>query len=301
MDPMKNIVVGVDFSDCSANALARAAGLAACHEAALHVVHVVDRLVLDDLKQVLKKRQVEDDVRHDMVGRLQKMVEQVAPAVQTEVDVIIGSPLDGLIRKVKSVSAELLVLGTRGEGGSHDTGTLAAKAVRKAPACVLLVEPHHREPFRNVVVCIDFSDISPRLVELAGQVVAPGGQLTLLHVYSPPWHQLHYRTPTPEASPNFQAEYKIALNARLESYLDKLPPRFGDAWRARCSLRESLRTAQGVLEFVHEQQADLAVMGTTGRTNLRYIFLGSTSERVVRETPSSLLAAKPSDFHINID
>ncbi|MBM4361664.1 MAG: universal stress protein, partial [Deltaproteobacteria bacterium] len=39
--------------------------------------------------------------------------------------------------------------------------------------------------------------------------------------------------------------------------------------------------------------ADLVVLGTRGRTNLRDLFLGSTAERVVRECPCSVLAVPP--------
>ena len=40
-------------------------------------------------------------------------------------------------------------------------------------------------------------------------------------------------------------------------------------------------------------QADLVVLGNKGSTNLRYVLLGSTVERLLREVPCSVLVARP--------
>ena len=43
--------------------------------------------------------------------------------------------------------------------------------------------------------------------------------------------------------------------------------------------------AMEILKAAHDQAADLIVMGTHGRTGLRYLLLGSTAETVVRNAP----------------
>lgn len=42
--------------------------------------------------------------------------------------------------------------------------------------------------------------------------------------------------------------------------------------------------------------ADLIVLGTKGKTNLKYVLLGSTAERLLRDVPCSVLAIKPPGF-----
>ncbi len=291
MERLKAILVAVDCSDCSLNALSFASGLGECHGAGLHVVHVVDRLVLQDLLEALgDSLNVEATLRADLLKRFQDAARDHG-AGGADLDVMVGSPLDQIIRKVASVDADLLVLGTRGE----------LKAIRESPTLVLLVEPHHTLPFRDVVVCIDFSDISARLVELACRMVVPEGRLTLLHVYVPPWYKMHYRAPTPEASPGFQTQYRRALTARLESYLEHVPENCRSTLRCRPVLHEHANHGRGILEFLRQEQADLAVVGTKGRTSLKYVLLGSIAKRVVRDTPCSLLAVKPADFKIKIE
>jgi len=41
--------------------------------------------------------------------------------------------------------------------------------------------------------------------------------------------------------------------------------------------------------------ADLVVIGTRGRANLRDLLLGSTAEKLLRELNTSVLAVKPAD------
>ena len=53
----------------------------------------------------------------------------------------------------------------------------------------------------------------------------------------------------------------------------------------------------GIAEYVRGVQADLVVLGNKGRTNLRYVLLGSTVERLLREVPCSVLVARPPAGH----
>jgi len=40
---------------------------------------------------------------------------------------------------------------------------------------------------------------------------------------------------------------------------------------------------QGIVQYAKEVKADLVILGTRGRTSLRYVLLGSTAERLLRE------------------
>jgi nucleotide-binding universal stress UspA family protein len=113
--------------------------------------------------------------------------------------------------------------------------------------------------------------------------------LHAVHVHAPP--PLHYRAPTPQASPDYQRQLKAALGSRLESFVQarnktaKVP--------VTCSLVEHTSHGQGLVDYAQQHAIDLVVLGTLGRTNLRYALLGSTAERVVRDTPCSVLAVPP--------
>ena len=57
-------------------------------------------------------------------------------------------------------------------------------------------------------------------------------------------------------------------------------------------LHESFSHGNGIAAHAQESQADLIIVGGKGRTNLRYVMLGSTAERLLTRLPCSLLVVK---------
>ncbi|ADG12982.1 UspA domain protein [Methanocaldococcus infernus ME] len=47
-----------------------------------------------------------------------------------------------------------------------------------------------------------------------------------------------------------------------------------------------------IVKFAEEKEADLIVMGTTGKTGLERILLGSVAERVIKNAPCPVLVVK---------
>jgi nucleotide-binding universal stress UspA family protein len=144
-----------------------------------------------------------------------------------------------------------------------------------------------------VVVGVDFSATSKRALEAAARVVAQDdGILSIVHVFNPPWARFHYRAPTEAASPRFQQQFRQELQKRLEEFCIPDDPTM--VWaRPKFHLVESAGHGAGLTEFTRQTGADLVVLGTRGRTNLRDVLIGSTAERVLRDAPCSILAIKP--------
>ena len=53
--------------------------------------------------------------------------------------------------------------------------------------------------------------------------------------------------------------------------------------------------AEEILRYADEQDADLIVMGTHGRTGVDRVLLGSVTERVVRRSPVPVVTVRPPD------
>jgi nucleotide-binding universal stress UspA family protein len=147
-----------------------------------------------------------------------------------------------------------------------------------------------------VIACVDFSDTSRKALDQAARSAAhDGAVLRVLHVFDAPWHRLHYRAPTPQASADYQKQYRDGLRRRLEAFCEPVVPEV-TGLEARYEIFDYRGHGAGISEFVKQVDGDLVVLGTRGRTNLRDILLGSTAERVVRDTPCSILAVKPEGF-----
>ena len=55
-----------------------------------------------------------------------------------------------------------------------------------------------------------------------------------------------------------------------------------------------------IVETAMEQQANLIVMGTHGRSCIKHILIGSTAEEVVRTVHCDIIAVKPEKFRFSM-
>jgi universal stress protein E len=291
MNQLKSIVAGVDFSPCSRMALQQAVRVAQWNQARLHVVHVIEHLVISDLADALGHTlpQIQTDAVRLAREQLETWLTAAGSRLPHRVEVVVAPPIEGLLRQVQSVAADLVVLGVRGDAlFPSGAGTLATKCLRKAPTKVLLVHELQSLPFRRVLACVDFSPTSREAVKQALCVAAQDqSQVCFLHVFQGPWHRLHYRAFTSEAAPEFQRHYRLLLEQRLKDFV-------GDTagLDARFTVYDATGHGCGIAEYARHMQADLVVLGTKGRTNLGYVLLGSTVERLLRELPCSALTVR---------
>lgn len=292
MNQLKNILVAVDFSDCSKAALAQAVRIAGWNGAKLHAIHVIEPLVVSNVAWSMHATDSDatDLVYRQAHARLAAWIQEAGG--QAEISVVVGVPIHEVLVQVRAVSADLLIAGARGSTAPiQGAGTLASKLARKAPTKVLLVSEGGAVPFRRIVACVDFSPASGLAVEQATRVAGrEGSEIHCLHVFYPPWRRLHYRAPTPEASPDFQKQYTDALQGRLEEFVDQ-----HEGFDLRCVLFPWSSYAQGIAQYAKEVKADLVILGRRGHTTLRYIVMGSTAERLLRELPCSVLTVVPPD------
>jgi nucleotide-binding universal stress UspA family protein len=65
------------------------------------------------------------------------------------------------------------------------------------------------------------------------------------------------------------------------------------ALKATFQVIEADRIALGIADYARHTAADLLVLGSKGLGNLKYLLLGSTVERLLREVPCSVLVVRP--------
>jgi universal stress protein E len=295
MDKLQSIVVGVDFTACSGVALRQAIRIAQWNRATVRAVHVIDTLVATELEEALSPFQ--KDVRAQLVTDAQRawgrFTQTVPGSESVPLDVLIDHRTTGILARARAAQADLLVLGAFGENPDVGVGTVATACVRSAASPVLLVRENQPGAFKTVVACVDFSPTSLHAVAKAARIAAQdGAALHILHVYTAPWNALHYRSPTPEADPNFRHQYTDGLRRRLEGFCEPLKHEL-TYLKPAIELFEYTRHGAGIVQYAQDAHADLVVLGTRGRTNIRDLLLGSTAERVLRQCTCSLLAIRP--------
>jgi len=239
-----------------------------------------------------------DTARDAAQRQLEEFVASVDPdELSLSTQAVIGVPFVEILRRVQSTSADLLVLGSNGSSDpARGAGTLATKCVRRAAAKVLLVRQGPTRRFASVVACVDFSEMTDRVVEQAVRVAQQDrARLHVLHVFSRPWEAWEYV----DLAMDLQERYKECVMARLRGCLERFTSEMSELQVDRHLIEDS-REARAIVEFIEEVGADLAVVGTRGRTGLRAILLGTVAERIVRESSCCVLAIKPDDFEYRV-
>jgi universal stress protein E len=297
------VVVGVDFTECSRAALAQAVRLSGAGADVL-AVHVVERSLIEQVGASLEA--AADSVRERVIGHtrygLERMVAEIPDGKDVRLEVVAGSAAGELVRIARDSKAELLVLGSVGQGhsgGKTGVGTTAGRCVRHGPTDVLLVRPEATGPFKRIVACVDFSDTSARALREAVKLAhRDGAAVEAVHVFAPPPPAY---PPTdaiglwPIPAPDY-AELSATLRESAATALAQLVASLGAAAKGveiRTSVVDDTSYARGICEFASRKNADLVVLGTLGRTGLRYLLLGSTAEKVLRDVGCSVLAVKP--------
>ena len=139
--------------------------------------------------------------------------------------------------------------------------------------------------FQRVLVPLDFSAHTARLLEIAAGLVAPGGSLRLLHVVelTPPVVEGAF---VGYANPQDIRVIHRESQQRLETLAHGC---VGVAVEAEVVEGSA---AQAILEAAERMKADLVVIGTHGRRGLGHLLLGSVAEKVVRRAPCPVLSVR---------
>jgi nucleotide-binding universal stress UspA family protein len=140
-----------------------------------------------------------------------------------------------------------------------------------------------------VVACADFSDQSREAVTQALRVAEQDhAEVHFLHVFTGSWGRYALAPDAWEVDEAQAAQYRQALVRRLREFVGdtgKRPVHF--------AVTEAANHGRGLAEYARRVHADLLVLGTQGRSNLGYVLLGSTVERLLREIPCSALVVRP--------
>lgn len=285
----KNILVATDFSEGARAALIQAARFASATDARLHVLHVASGESMRDLRALFPEAgpAVESYLHDAARERLEPELQAAGLAKAPEVQVVVGHPAKEIFAAIERVGADLLVIGATGKSDRR-MGTVAGRCVRKAQTKVMLVPKDMSGPFKRIVACVDFSELSPLIVRQAAHIARlDGGAVTAVYVYD-----------VPDVSPLLGA-VESQITSLTQQYPALMQKRFDDELAAHAGdvdvtfeLITSRDYSRGIVDYATRQESDLVVTGTTGRSGIAYALLGTTAEKVMRDVGCAVLAIK---------
>jgi universal stress protein A len=150
---IKQILVPIDFSECSLKALRYAIPLAKEHRAAITLAYVVPGISgafgeygAIDAAAMVKEMRLGSERQLATVA-----VDEVRGAVAADTWVCAGSPAEEIIAAARKLPADIIVISTHGRTGLKHVllGSVAERVVRHAPCPVLVVRERERDIVQN--------------------------------------------------------------------------------------------------------------------------------------------------------
>jgi nucleotide-binding universal stress UspA family protein/uncharacterized membrane protein YfcA len=269
----ERFLVASDGSEFSAAAVREALNMAGKCGAQVHVMSLVATGVEHEglgesfLKQELAKAQAHlDGIK----------AQADAAGVACETHLVQGERVDReIVDLAERVKADVIVMGRRGRRGLSRlmVGHATAQVIGLAHCNVLVVPRAAHVEGRHIVLATDGSRFADAAAVTAGNLARVcGTPITVASVHKPSY------------GPERRAEAEEAV-ARVVAHMQ----REGSVSEGRVLEGDPAGT---ITALAREKGADLIVTGSHGRTGLERVLLGSTSERILNETPCAVLVVK---------
>lgn len=293
MTHVKHVLAATDLSAPARHAVERAAMVSHETGASLDLLHVANLALLERLRQSMlaQPEALQQQVLGTARDNLAELVEVLRGryGVSARARVLSGSLLVELTREAQAVAADLIVCGARGESFMRHLllGSTTERMLNRMPCPMLVVKQVAHEPYRTLLVPVDFSPSSLRAIGHA-QAVAPRATLVLLHVFEVPFEgQLRY------ASVDDKVIQQYRTLARQEAS-QKLHALCAQAGLAPQAVRLAVLhgdPAQRIIEQEQEHNCDLIVMGKHGESPLEDLLIGSVTKRVLDDSQCDVLVS----------
>jgi nucleotide-binding universal stress UspA family protein len=279
------VLVGIDLTAASAEALRQAHRLAVDLSSRLIVCHV--------LPEFPSVRMLFPQLAGTDAGAAEALTRKARAAVEHEVATIVGlqpsewqlvidtgTPHSGLLIQAAAVDAGVIVTGP---------GHVADQVMRHASVPVLVARP---SPTGDVIGATDLSDSSlPALDTAAAEARRRKARLRLVHVVDIGRYAFAGAvagsftylggTPALEAIDQLRADAQARLQQKLAATGVE-----GEA------VAVAGAAATMILDLAESSRAQLVVVGTHGRSGLSRLTMGSTAAAIVRSAPCSVLVVR---------
>lgn len=293
MNRLRSIVAATDLSAPSRHAADRAARLARSGGAALTLIHTLPASALTDLKRWLGDADTAcDAVQAEAGERLHALALELAQrhGISVGEHVVTGHPVEVVTRHAVENDADLLAVGTRGAGFFRGVviGSTAERIAKRAERPVLMVRQTAHEPYRRVLVPVDFSPWSSSAIELA-QRVAPQAMLVLMHALELPYEGKLRLAGVAQAT---VTRYRDAARSEARTRLHELASRSGlPPDRVQVTTPDGGDPWMLIAQQEQEHDCDLIAIGKQGRNALEELLLGSTTRMVMSECAADVLVS----------
>jgi len=285
------ILVPVDFSRPSLKAIPYALAVSRWFGADVHLLHVVDTTQYPPPTLLTLPLVPQAEMNRRLMKQLQAtagMYDTPGGAIQV-LKLREGRAYEEICEVARRLNADLIVIPTHGYTGYKHMflGSTAERVVQHSRCPVLVVrlharhwdgarDPRTRKGFKlgKILVPTDFSECSRAGFEYGVQLARDfKAELRLVHVINPHAYPFGDKYAALDAA-RLMDEAAQAAQKQMRRIAAKSGVRYSSEVRRGSSAIEICKAAN--------EDADIIVTSTHGRTGLGHVLIGSTAERVVR-------------------
>jgi len=264
-----------------------------------------DRLAADlTLLHVVSDQQsptVQEEKLHDAFARAKTRAEPSMSRTHrmAVVTVRVGDPAGNILDTASQAKAQLLILGPHHLRPLRDTldGTILEKALAARSFPVLVVRNEVKQPYRRVLIAVDFSESSLAALRAAESLVLTAeAEAAVVHAERPP-----YQGMTPFAGVGFDplasyvGEWKQEMSDSIRGLL-----KYESANFARYDIQiEQQSAVAGIADATSRYAPDLLVVGIRGGGRLRRMLARSVAKRILHDTSCDVLIVPGGSFGVS--
>jgi nucleotide-binding universal stress UspA family protein len=296
---IRNILVPIDFSKMSVQAIEIGKGLAQRFGATIHLAHVHHwQYPADFMGPVISSGflpvSFEEHRNKQLAEELKTIARKAGLSAHDQTHLRTGaSAFHEICKLAQEIPADLIVMPTHGYTGLKHVflGSTAERVVQHAPCSVFVVRqlgkraPGKKFGYKKILVPVDFSGCSQKGLEYAiGFANELEAKIALLHatylgyIYSSEGTGL-YDIPGLQKAARKSAERQMQKLVRAAKF-------------GRVKFETVFTEASPVLDirdFAKDHDVDLIITSTHGLTGFQHVLIGSIAEKVVRHAPCSVL------------
>ncbi|MDN3670219.1 universal stress protein [Echinicola jeungdonensis] len=272
---MKTILVPFDFSEEAENAFEFAKGLATNLQGHLKLLHVIEIPTSQNFSTMgevgVGGAEMNNVFMIELVEKRKKQMEEIKRS-QKDVPykfsskITFGNPYAGISKEVSDISADLIIMGSKGSSGIEELliGSNTEKVVRHADCPVITIKGRITpDKIKNIIFASDFSEKSSHVINSLKK---------LQEALQAELHLVKINTPS-------MFENTRDSKGKIQQIVEKYKLN-----HTRVEIYNSDSEEEGIIQYAEDHNMDMIAMATHGRTGFMHLLSGSIAEDIVNHS-----------------
>ncbi|GGW42708.1 universal stress protein [Arenibacter certesii] len=289
MKQLERILVPVDINSDYSEQIKTAIKIAQVYNSEIIITHVLaeeagsgsigmKRMLLESVNEALDK--INDTLKEERIITKKPIIKH-------------GKLIDNILKIATKQDVNLIVVGSgcKVEHDQHKLGSNAERLMRYSHIPIWVVSTKGGSEISNFLCPVDFSDPSRTALNSA---------ISLAKDFNARLRVLAVVEPVLNLSPRYQLEDLEEENTRRMQHLEKEMANFIKDFDftgvEHVIDLQAGNVALTIVNIVKNNNHDLLIMGTTGRSGLKRVLMGSVTNKVTRELPCSFITTKSKDI-----